>query len=198
MNRENILNARNSVLVLGLFAAVIVAGNQLVDRSGNPDRAGAAPPRAGVVSSESSTLTIFNLAAEARRLKIEEDTRASEKEGEHFAEVTARELEAVRHGQQPVALVGQAAGKPLEDFSRLPGPVSRKTLESIAACESGGDPKVISSNGLYHGKYQFSRDTWESVGGKGLPSDAAEAEQDYRAALLYKRSGPGQWPVCGR
>ena len=26
---------------------------------------------------------------------------------------------------------------------------------------------------------------------------AAEAEQDFRAALLYVRSGPGQWPVCG-
>ncbi len=85
-----------------------------------------------------------------------------------------------------------------EKFGDLPGSVSRETLEAIADCESGGDPKIVSSSGLYYGKYQFSPDTWESVGGKGLPSDAPEAEQDYRAALLYERSGPGQWPVCGQ
>ena len=70
-------------------------------------------------------------------------------------------------------------------------------LESIAACESGGDPTAVSSTGMYRGKYQFSVATWQAVGGSGDPAAAPEAEQDYRAALLYNRSGPGQWPVCG-
>ena len=70
-------------------------------------------------------------------------------------------------------------------------------LESIAACESGGDPTAVSSNGTYRGKYQFSYATWAAVGGSGDPAAAPEREQDYRAALLYNRSGPGQWPVCG-
>ena len=70
-------------------------------------------------------------------------------------------------------------------------------LESIALCESGGDPTVVSSNGMYHGKYQFSVATWAAMGGSGLPSQAPEAEQDMRAAMLYASSGPGQWPVCG-
>jgi hypothetical protein len=70
-------------------------------------------------------------------------------------------------------------------------------LAAIAQCESGGDPGAVSSNGMYHGKYQFSVATWAAVGGKGLPSQAPEAEQDMRAAMLYARSGPGQWPVCG-
>ena len=70
-------------------------------------------------------------------------------------------------------------------------------LEAIAQCESGGDPTAVSSNGMYHGKYQFSVATWSAVGGSGLPSRASEAEQDMRAAMLYERSGPGQWPVCG-
>jgi hypothetical protein len=39
--------------------------------------------------------------------------------------------------------------------------------------------------------------TWHSVGGSGLPIDASASEQTYRAQLLYKRSGAGQWPVCG-
>ncbi len=85
----------------------------------------------------------------------------------------------------------------LRPFLRLPAGVSRGTLESIASCESGGDPEIVSSSGLYHGKYQFSVETWAAVGGSGLPSEASEVEQDYRAALLYVASGPGQWPVCG-
>jgi hypothetical protein len=84
-----------------------------------------------------------------------------------------------------------------EAFATLPGGVSIETLESIAACESGGDPKAVSSDGTYRGKYQFDYGTWESVGGHGDPAAAPEAEQDYRAALLYSRSGSSPWPVCG-
>jgi hypothetical protein len=70
-------------------------------------------------------------------------------------------------------------------------------LEAIAQCESHGDPHAISSSGRYRGKYQFNYATWASLGGKGDPAAAPEAEQDRRAAILYARSGPGQWPVCG-
>jgi hypothetical protein len=75
--------------------------------------------------------------------------------------------------------------------------VSMATLESIASCESGGDPTIVSSDGSYRGKYQFDFGTWESVGGSGDPAAAPEAEQDYRAALLYAQSGSSPWPVCG-
>jgi hypothetical protein len=82
---------------------------------------------------------------------------------------------------------------------RAPAPVAVPPhLEAIAQCESGGDPTAVSADGMYHGKYQFSVATWQSVGGAGLPSQAPEAEQDRRAIILYERSGPGQWPVCGR
>ena len=84
-----------------------------------------------------------------------------------------------------------------EAFAELPGGVSIATLESIAACESGGDPTAVSSDGTYRGKYQFDYGTWESMGGSGDPAAAPEAEQDYRAALLYATSGSSPWPVCG-
>ncbi|HEX8158669.1 MAG TPA: transglycosylase family protein [Solirubrobacteraceae bacterium] len=71
-------------------------------------------------------------------------------------------------------------------------------LESIARCESHGDPRAISSGGTYRGKYQFSYSTWATVGGDGDPAAASETEQDRRAALLYRSGGPGHWPVCGR
>jgi hypothetical protein len=84
-----------------------------------------------------------------------------------------------------------------ELFASLPGGVSQATLDAIGACESGGDPTAVSSDGSYRGKYQFDYGTWESVGGSGDPAAAPEAEQDYRAALLYARSGSSPWPVCG-
>ena len=70
-------------------------------------------------------------------------------------------------------------------------------LQAIAACESGGNPRAVSANGMYRGKYQFSYATWAAVGGKGDPAAASEAEQDMRAALLYARAGASPWPVCG-
>ncbi len=71
-------------------------------------------------------------------------------------------------------------------------------LQRIAACESGGNPSAIGGGGTFRGKYQFTYATWASVGGSGDPAAAPEAEQDRRAAMLYARSGPSQWPVCGR
>lgn len=70
-------------------------------------------------------------------------------------------------------------------------------LTRIAMCESGGNPHAISPGGMYRGLFQFSMATWEGVGGTGDPAQASVAEQYKRAAILYERSGPGQWPVCG-
>jgi soluble lytic murein transglycosylase-like protein len=75
--------------------------------------------------------------------------------------------------------------------------VASGTLESIAACESGGDPGAVNAAG-YYGKYQFDMQTWQSVGGSGNPAAASEAEQDQRAAILYSRAGSSPWPVCGQ
>jgi hypothetical protein len=83
------------------------------------------------------------------------------------------------------------------DFGLAPG-VSQTTLDAIAACESGGDPTVVDASGTYYGKYQFDTSTWASVGGSGSPAEASEAEQDYRASLLYARTGSSPWPVCGQ
>ena len=70
-------------------------------------------------------------------------------------------------------------------------------LESVAACESGGDPTAVSPGGQYRGKYQFDRQTWQSVGGAGDPAAAPEAEQDRRAAQLQAQQGSSPWPACG-
>ena len=90
--------------------------------------------------------------------------------------------------------IAKRAQKP--DFGLAPG-VSQSTLDAIAACESGGDPTAVDASGTYYGLYQFDTGTWASVGGSGSPAAASEAEQDYRASLLYSRAGSSLWPVCG-
>lgn len=69
---------------------------------------------------------------------------------------------------------------------------------ALAQCESGGNPRAVSSNGKYYGLFQFSLPTWQAMGGSGLPSDASPEEQLQRAQALQARSGWGQWPACAR
>src|SRR6185312_13863874 len=70
-------------------------------------------------------------------------------------------------------------------------------LQRIARCESGGDPRAVSPDGTYRGKYQFDRETWRAMGGHGDPARASEADQDRLALTLYRERGASPWPVCG-
>jgi peptidoglycan hydrolase-like protein with peptidoglycan-binding domain len=73
-----------------------------------------------------------------------------------------------------------------------------RVLVEIAECESGGDPHAVSSNGMYRGKYQFSRSTWKAMGGRGNdPAKASETHQDRMALKLYRAQGVAPWPACG-
>ena len=44
--------------------------------------------------------------------------------------------------------------------------------------------------------YQFTAQTWQAMGGTGLPSDHSAAEQTAMAQKLQAASGWGQWPAC--
>jgi hypothetical protein len=71
-----------------------------------------------------------------------------------------------------------------------------RVLRLIAVCESGGDPTIVSRDGRYRGKFQFSRSTWRALGGRGDPAKASEATQDRIALKLYRRSGTSPWAGC--
>ncbi len=86
-------------------------------------------------------------------------------------------------GSSPSAAAPADDGSLDDDFQRL------------AQCESGGNPRAVNPAG-YYGLYQFSLDTWASVGGTGNPIDASPEEQTMRAKMLQQRSGWSQWG-CG-
>jgi hypothetical protein len=69
-------------------------------------------------------------------------------------------------------------------------------LRRIAECESGGNPRAVSADGRYRGKYQFDMDTWRAMGGRGDPADAPESVQDRLAIKLYRQRGTAPWGNC--
>ena len=75
------------------------------------------------------------------------------------------------------------------------GPVGDDVWAKLAQCESGGDPKTNTGNGFY-GMYQFTLETWQSLGGTGYPHEADAATQTAMAKKLQAQAGWGQWPGC--
>jgi hypothetical protein len=69
-------------------------------------------------------------------------------------------------------------------------------LRRIAECESGGNPRAVSADGRYRGKFQFDMETWRGLGGKGDPADAPESTQDRLALKLYRQRGSAPWGAC--
>lgn len=102
----------------------------------------------------------------------------------------------------PVAAAPPAGEAADPGSAPAPAPVSSDAdglnWAALAACESGGNPSIVSSNGLYHGLYQFDAGTWRSMGGTGVASSAPASEQTARAKALYARRGASPWPSCGR
>lgn len=62
----------------------------------------------------------------------------------------------------------------------------------VALCESSGNAHTNTGNG-YYGLWQFDLPTWQSVGGRGLPSAATVEEQVARARMLYDGRGWSPW-----
>ncbi len=182
---------------LGAAALCAPVGAALAD-AGTPGPAGAAPaasgllhPRLGAhatVAAELRSAQRPRLLAQRARLVAALQRLGSPRAGRaRRADVSA----------WSAARLGRDADTLRAEVRRLDVPIP-PILETIAACESGGNPRAIGGGGLFRGKYQFMRSTWEAVGGTGDPAAAPEAEQDRRAAILLARSGPGQWPVCSR
>jgi resuscitation-promoting factor RpfB len=108
---------------------------------------------------------------------------------------TARETLSTSVNRQPVPELVTVGTKPRPANSPAADGLN---WAALANCESGGRANAVSSNGMYHGLYQFSVATWRSVGGSGVPSEASADEQTFRAQQLYNKAGRGQWPHCGK
>jgi cytoskeletal protein RodZ len=74
-------------------------------------------------------------------------------------------------------------------------------LACVRQRESGGNYGVVSSNGLWYGAYQMTRQTWDSVASRAgrpdlvgvPPNQASPADQDHLALVLYRWLGKSPW-----
>jgi len=85
------------------------------------------------------------------------------------------------------------------------GPGATGSEAAFLACirqrESGGNYSVVSSNGLWFGAYQMTRQTWDSTAQRagrpdlvGMPpNQASPGDQDSLALVLYRWLGKGPW-----
>jgi peptidoglycan hydrolase-like protein with peptidoglycan-binding domain len=171
------LRGRRAVAAVALASLTLAAGGAVAAEGGGGPRAAAK-----VVRSAGSSVTALQ-----RALGIPADGI--------YGPQTRR---AVRRFQRANGLLvdGIAGPQTLGALGLARASSAGSVLERIALCESGGNPTAVSANRRYFGKYQFSRATWRSVGGRGNPARASEAEQDRRAAILYERRGTAPWPSC--
>ncbi|CEA02118.1 putative transglycosylase SceD precursor [Jeotgalicoccus saudimassiliensis] len=128
---------------------------------------------------------------EQNNYTYEENSYTYTEEVQEPAQNTQTQAPAVEEVEEP------AAPAPQNNTASTTNTNSGLNWGSLAACESGGNPNIVSANGMYHGLYQFDAQTWQSVGGSGVASDASAAEQTKRAQMLYDQRGSQPWPVCG-
>jgi hypothetical protein len=109
----------------------------------------------------------------------------------------ARTVEQIPHAKWIVSI---AEIHRLADDSFVESGRSEPTTEEwrkLRFCESTETYNIDNGNTFY-GAYQFTWETWGTVGGAENPAHSPPAEQDARARLLYARRGSQPWPVCGR
>jgi hypothetical protein len=177
--RSRRLRGRFSVFAVGL-ASLALAGAAVAETR---------PSSTGGATSSSQAATV---AAVQRALGITADGIAGPQTRRAIRRFQRRHGLVVDGiaGPQTLAALGLGRAR----TAKLSGTAA--TLQAIAECESGGNPAAVSADGRYRGKYQFSRATWRTMGGRGDPAAAPEAEQDRRAAALLAARGTSPGPNC--
>jgi peptidoglycan endopeptidase LytE len=91
-----------------------------------------------------------------------------------------------------------------QELNGLTAAASEEDLAELRACESNGRYDISSSNGMYHGAYQFAQGTWDSVATRWMPwlvgqspASVTPHEQDAMARALVAEAGAKPWPHCG-
>ncbi len=164
---------------------------------------------------------------EAARIAQEQARQEAEQAARAAAEAAAAEAAAAKAAAAKAAAAEAAAAKAAPAPAAAPAPSSPRTSDSgIAAStytgplynsayegtrmcivkkESGGNYGIVSSNGSYHGAYQFSRPTGDATAKRmgrpdlvGVPvSSWSRYDQDTAFWTLWNNgAGRGNWPTA--
>lgn len=88
--------------------------------------------------------------------------------------------------------------RPTPAITAVSGDYLSGLLDRLAQCESGGNPRAVSRNGLYYGAFQFLLSTWRNLGGSGNPIEHDYATQKAIASKIPVSAWRTQFPACAR
>ena len=194
--RNTIISAAAiSAVMLLILLAVSTGGSQAAVSSAGPAVAAATPSQRSAAIARAATSHRKALKRVTRLARSRARLGGTRHRGKRYLRVVStwstkrlnRHAKRLRRSVRHLRRTGGA-----------PNVAIPAALHAIAACESGGNRRAVSSGGHYRGLFQFDYGTWASVGGKGDPAAASSTEQYRRAAMLYARAGARPWPVCGR
>jgi len=94
----------------------------------------------------------------------------------------------------------RSGGGSVHDAIRRHFPAEYEKAVRVATCESGLDPRAVSSGGGNHGLFQINNVHRGRVASMGYSwSDIYDPYVNARVArTIYNESGWSPWPVCGR
>jgi hypothetical protein len=143
------------------------------------------------------TYSVLAGEASANVLALGDSINDEIRVSEALSRALARAVEQIPQAQWMVRIAGIHR---LADDSFVKSGRSEPTnaeWSQLRFCESTETYNIDTGNTFY-GAYQFTWETWGTVGGDDNPAHSPPAEQDARARLLYARRGSQPWPVCGR
>ena len=207
------------VVAMTALTGILVAGQLAVE----PDEPAALADlgRQELVAGVENQVAILEeearIAAEAEALRLAEEARiAAEAEAARVAEearIAAEAAAAEAAAAEAAEAARRAANQPTNDSgienSAYTGSYYNPSFESTRKCivrkESGGNYGIVSSNGSYHGAYQFSRSTGDTAAQKmgrpdlvGTPASRwSRYEQDQAFWITWNHGGGrGNWPTA--
>lgn len=184
------MNTKRKYLIGGTAAIALTAAALLATTAVVGANA-ALPAQPDYVVAESVTATVTELEAQAAAEAAAAEAAA--------AEAAAAEAAAAQSPTNDYGIAGSAYTGAYYD------PAYEATRQCIVAKESGGNYGIVSSNGMYHGAYQFSQGTSDAAAQKmgrpdlvGVPaSQWTRAEQDEAFWVTWNHgAGSGNWPTA--
>jgi len=143
------------------------------------------------------TYAVLAGQADASVLELADSINGEIRQSEALSRDLARQVNKIPHAQWVVSIaeINRRADLEFEVSGRRePTP---EQWAKLRFCESTETYNIDNGNTFY-GAYQFTWETWGTVGGQDNPAHAPPEEQDARARWLYATRGHQPWPICGR
>lgn len=149
------------------------------------------------LNTAAETYAVLAGEADANVLVLSDEINAETRELEALNRELARVTRKIPRAEWYVE-IAEIHAFASQEFSRTGrAEPTAEQWRKLRFCESTETYNIDTGNTFY-GAYQFTWDTWQTVGGSGNPALAPAAEQDARARLLYAQRGSQPWPICGR